>query len=147
MQVDFHEFISAGRFGTLRFGSPWQEAQTLLGTPPLFEPESNSSPALARYGDVELAIHDGTLVTISLNIESDADVPAAVTLTNFEDPGLYLDELQTILAARGVSLKRLDELCDDWFDYYRTSTGVHLVLGGDALVKVSAADPSKRWGV
>ena len=47
----------------------------------------------------------------------------------------------------GITWERVELLCDDWIDYYRTSAGVHLSFGGNLLGKIGVADPDKFWGI
>ncbi|BAZ29536.1 hypothetical protein NIES4074_19830 [Cylindrospermum sp. NIES-4074] len=148
MQVDYFTFIAKGEFGTFKFGTPWNEVINVLGVPPLYEPQGEGTAALARYGDMEFAILNERVATVSLQVDqAGIEIPANVIIINFNKAQLEIIEVQNILKMYGITWERVELLCDDWIDYYRTSTGVHLSFGGDILGKVGAADPDKFWGI
>lgn len=148
MQVDYFTFIATGEFGLFKLGTPWNEVINVLGVPQLYEPPGEGTAALARYGDLEFAILDEQVVTISLQVDqSEIELPANTIVINFKKAQLDTAEVQNILKMYGITWERVEILCDDWIDYYRTSTGVHLSFGRNLLGKVGAADPDKFWGI
>jgi len=148
MEVDYFAFIAKGEFGLFKFGTPWNKVINVLGVPTLYEPPGEGTAALARYGDLEFAILDEQVVTVSLQVnQSGIELPANAIMINFEDAQLKIAEVQNILKMYGIIWERVELLCDDWIDYYRTSTGVHLSFGGGLLGKVGAAAPDKFWGI
>jgi len=148
MQVDYFTFIAKGEFGMFKFGTPWNEVIKILGVPPLYEPPDEDIAALARYGDIEFAILDEGVATVSLQVNhSEIKLPENIIIKNFQTAQLEISEVQDILENYGITWERVELLCDDWIDYYRTSTGVHLSFGGNLLGKVCAANPEKFWGI
>ena len=132
----------------MQFGTPWNEVINILGFPPLYQPPSEGTAALARYGDLEFAILDERVVTISLQVDqSEIELPANLMVIHFEKAQLDIAEVQNILKIYGITWERVELLCDDWIDYYRTSAGVHLSFGGNLLGKIGVADPDKFWGI
>lgn len=147
-KFDYFTFITKGELGTFKFGTPWNEVMKILGFPPLYEPPGEGTVALARYGDLELAILDEQVVTISLQVDrSEIELPGNLMVINFDKTQLDIAEVQNILKIDGITWERVELLCDDWIDYYRTSTGVHLSFRGNILGKVGVADPDKFWGI
>lgn len=148
MQVDYFAFIAKGEFGTFKFGTPWNEVINTLGVPPLCESQGEGTAALARYGYLEFAILNERVITVLLQVDqSRIEIPVNVIIINFEKAQLEITEVQSILKMYGITWERVELLCDDWIDYYRTSTGVHLSFGGSLLGKVGAANPKKFWGI
>ncbi|HAG81724.1 MAG TPA: hypothetical protein DCL61_11280 [Cyanobacteria bacterium UBA12227] len=148
IEVDYFVFIAKGEFGLFKFGTSWNQVINVLGVPPLYEPPGEGTAALARYGDLEFAIVDERVVTISLQVDqSGIELPANVSVINFESAQLETAKVKDILRMYDITWERVELLCDDWIDYYRTSTGVHLSFGGSLLGKVGAADPDKFWGI
>jgi hypothetical protein len=148
MEVDYFAFIAKGEFGMFKFGTPWNQVINVLGVPPLYEPPGEGTAALARYGTLEFAILDEQVVTVSLQLnQSEIELPANVSMINFADAQLEIAKVKDILKMYDITWERVELLCDDWIDYYRTSTGVHLSFGGNLLGKVGAADPDKFWGI
>lgn len=147
-KFNYFTFITNGEFGLFKFGTPWNEVINILGFPPLYEPSGEGTAALARYGDLEFAILDERVVTISLQVDrSEIELPANLMVINFDKTQLDIAEVQDILKMYGITWERVELLCDDWIDYYRTSTGVHLSFGGNVLGKVGVAAPDKFWGI
>ena len=84
-KVDYFTFITKGKFGTFQFGTPWNEVINILGFPPLYKPPGEGTAALARYGDLEFAILDQRVITISLQVDqSEIELPANLMVINFE---------------------------------------------------------------
>lgn len=119
MQVDYFTFIANGEFGQFKFGTFWNEVIKVLGVPPLYEPAGEETAALARYGDLEFAILDERIVTVSLDINySKIELPTNIIVKNFEKPQLEIVKVQDILEVHNVTWERIEFLCDDWIDYY-----------------------------
>jgi len=148
MEVDYFAFIAKGEFGMFKFGTPWNQVINVLGVPPLYAPPGAGTAALARYGTLEFAILDEQVVTVSLQLnQSEIELPANVSMINFAEAQLEIAKVEDILKMYDITWERVELLCDDWIDYYRSSTGVHLSFGGNLLGKVGAADLDKFWGV
>jgi hypothetical protein len=148
MEVDFFDFITRGVLGQLIVGTPWHQVVKMLGQPELYEEPSSSSPGFARYGDIEFIIQDGKVAVISMQLDgADIRIPSSIQMVNFDDPNPDADEVAALLQDQGISWERMELLCDEWQDYYRTERGVHLSFGGELLAKVGATDPVTQWGV
>lgn len=148
MNVDYYEFIAKGEFGDFKFGTPWSTVISLLGDPPLYRPPGKGTDELARYDDIEFAINnDKKIALVSLRLDGDQiKIPNEINIEHFETPILNQQQVFEILEAHNVSWERMELMCDEWIDYYRTSTGVHLSFGGGLLGKIGASDPTKKWG-
>lgn len=148
MEVDYFTFIAKGEFGMLKLGTPWEQVIHILGVPPLYEPPGQSTPAIARYGILEFIIVNEQVSSISLQVdEPEIELPVQVKMINFGAIQIEAQEVKNLLQDYKITWKRFELFCDEWTDYYLTSTGVHLAFGGDLLGKVGAADPHKYWGV
>ena len=144
MVVDFHALIAEGAFGSLGVGTPWDQVVAALGPPEDHTPDVEDNPGFARYGDVAFTLRRGRVAVVSLQLDSDPiTLPEALVMANFDDPHPDVVEVAEWLEARGVAWQRLDALCTDLDDLFRTDRGVHLSFRGDILGKVGAADPDR----
>lgn len=144
MVVDFHALIAEARFGSLGVGTPWSEVVATLGEPELYEPPREGTPGFARYHDLEFTLRDGAVAVVSLQLDGDTiTLPPNVVMEKFDDPHLDVVEVAALLEAHGVTWQRLDALCTDLDDLFRTERGVHMSFRGDILGKVGAADPAR----
>ena len=147
MKVDYYEFIAKGEFGNFKFGIPNSKVIEVLGNAPLYKPQDELWSAIARYDCVEFIIDNNKVIVISLQLDGDyIKIPKLLKIENFETPILNIPQVEEIIKKHDVTWERLELMCDEWIDYYRTSTGVHLSFGGGLLGKIGACDPSKKWG-
>ena len=148
MNIDYYLFIAKGEFGEFKFGEAWNKVINLLGDPPLYAPPGNETNARARYDDLEFAInHDNKIALVSLQLDGDdIKIPKGLTIEHFETPILNISQVEEIIRKHDVTWERMELMCDDWIDYFRTSTGVHLSFGGGLLGKVAACNPNTKWG-
>jgi hypothetical protein len=115
-----------------------------LGEPPLYEPPRNSTPAFARYGDLDFTIENDRVSVISLHVNRpDPELPEMIGMTNFKQPALSFEQVERLLDSHGVTWTRFEPMCIERTDYHFTSVGVHLSFHDHRLGLVGAT--SKSW--
>ena len=139
IKADFLHFLATGHLGPLAIGSSWSSVEATLGACEDYG-VGRWGMAYGSYGCIEFTARDGEVLVIKLLLSASTDdgLPAALEMTNFENPQLSIAETRRILDGAGVTWSRVASLCDHRTTYYQTSKGVHVIFEDGKIATVCA---------